>query len=201
MSRVKRFAAILMVLSVAAVSMAAGALTVASAEAERRTTSLLAFSQMERVFASPRCQNCHTTTGFPRQGDDGHPHRLNVLRGTDDHGAAALRCATCHGRANNAYSGVPGADDDWHLAPLVMGWEGLTPSLLCEHLKDRHRNGGRDGAAVIDHLKTHLVAWAWTPGIDAHGHPRSLPPMAYGDFLEASATWVRTGAECPAKGK
>ena len=110
---------------------------------------------------------------------------------------AALNCATCHGRANNPASGVPGADEDWRLAPLSMGWEGLNSSELCSHLKDPARNGGRTGAAIIDHLHTHLVAWAWQPGIDPHGRARSTPPLAYADFVAAAQDWVAKGEACP----
>ena len=82
------------------------------------------FMPVARVLQHPRCMNCHTRADYPRQGDDQHRHSLNIRRG-DGHGAAAMRCTSCHGRANNTASGVPGADEDWHLAPLSMGWEGL----------------------------------------------------------------------------
>jgi hypothetical protein len=110
---------------------------------------------------------------------------------------AALHCATCHGRANNLTSGVPGADEDWRLAPLSMGWEGLTRAELCGHLKDPAHNGGRTGAAIIGHLHTHLVAWAWQPGTDPHSRARSLPPLPYADFIEAAESWVAKGEACP----
>lgn len=159
--------------------------------------SAASFERMATVLTSPRCQNCHTLTSFPRQGDDRHPHRFNVGRGPEGKGLAALHCATCHGRANNAASGVPGADEDWRLAPLSMGWEGLTSAELCNHLKDPSRNGGRTGAAIIDHLHTHLVTWAWQSGTDPHGHTRATPPVAYADFIEAAQAWVAKGEACP----
>jgi hypothetical protein len=108
-----------------------------------------------------------------------------------------MRCVTCHGKSNNRDSGVPGSDDDWHLAPLSMGWQGLSRRELCVHLKDPKRNGGRSGAGVIDHLKTHLVGWAWEPGIDAGGVARSVPPLGYAAFLRAAQTWVAGGQPCP----
>lgn len=164
---------------------------------DRRAASMAAFTEMDRVLTSPRCQNCHTLTNYPRQGDDRHPHRLNVQRGPDGHGMTGLRCATCHARANNTASGVPGADEDWRLAPLRMGWEDLSPAVRCAHLKHPAHNGGRTADKVIDHLKTHLVTWAWTPGVDAHGRPRATPPVAYDDFFRAAETWVSTGRACP----
>jgi hypothetical protein len=121
----------------------------ATSAADTHQILLEAFAVMDSVLTSPRCQNCHTLTDFPRQGDDRHPHRFNVVRGDGGHGAKGLPCFACHGRANNTSSGVPGADEDWHLAPLSMGWEGQSPALRCAHLKDPLRNGGRSGAAVI----------------------------------------------------
>jgi hypothetical protein len=169
----------------------------AAPAADTRQTSLEAFAVMDSVLTGPRCQNCHTLTDFPRQGDDRHPHRVNVLRGDNGRGAKGLPCSTCHGRANNPSSGVPGADEDWHLAPLSMGWESLSPALRCVQLKDPQRNGGRSGAAVIDHLQTPLVKWAWSPGIDARGAARKPPRISHAEFMQAAKTWVATGSGCP----
>ena len=159
--------------------------------------STSAFHRAASVLHSPRCANCHTLTDFPRQGDDRHPHLFNVRRGGEDRGATAFACTTCHGRANNVSSGVLGAEEDWRLPPLSMGWEGLSEAELCRHLKDPARNGGRTGAAVIEHLHTSLVKWAWMPGKDIHGRDRSLPPLSYEDFVKAMESWVTSGAQCP----
>ena len=53
-----------------------------------------------------------------------------------------LTCSTCHQEANQEESGVPGAVH-WHLAPLRMGWEGLSDGELCRALLDPFKNGGR----------------------------------------------------------
>lgn len=164
---------------------------------DRNAQSVAAFEAMASVMTGPRCQNCHTLTDFPRQGDDRHRHLFHVTRGPDGHGAPGLRCTTCHNRANNTASGVPGADEAWGLAPLSMGWEGLSHRDLCLHLKDPSRNGNRSGAAVIDHLRTHLVTWAWAPGKDARGQARTGPALDYPTFLKAAETWVATGQACP----
>lgn len=139
--------------------------------------------------------NCHTSTGFPRQGDDRHRHTMNVSRGADGHGAAGLRCGTCHQSANQAASGVPGAPD-WHLAPLSMAWEGLTPAQLCRVLFDPGK-GGLKPAGLAAHLETSFVRWAWSPGTDAHGRPRSTPPISHRAFVALARRWVATGAVCP----
>jgi hypothetical protein len=123
---------------------------------------------------------------------------MNVRRGPDGQGMPAMRCQTCHTRANHAPSGVPGADEAWRLAPISMGWEGLTKGQLCRQLKDPKHNGGRAGADVIDHLRTHLVLWAWSPGANAHGVKRTPPPISHEAFMAAAQTWVATGQACPA---
>ena len=92
---------------------------------------------------------------------------------------------------------MPGADEDWRLAPLAMGWEGLSEAALCRQLKNPDHNGGRTGAGIIDHLRSDLVKWAWSPGSDTRGRARSVPPLPYADFLKAATDWVASGAECP----
>lgn len=159
--------------------------------------SIEAFKQVASVLQHPRCQNCHTQTSYPRQGDDRHRHTMNVQRGTDGHGAAGQPCMSCHGRANNSASGVPGADEDWHLAPLSMGWEGRTLGELCRGLKDPKRNGGRTGAKIIEHLHTPLVKWAWEPGQTAEGQLRSPPPISHAEFVALAERWIASGAACP----
>jgi mono/diheme cytochrome c family protein len=59
-----------------------------------------AFGTVQKVFQSPRCQNCHIPGDSPLQFDAGKPHAMNVVRGMDGKGAAGLPCATCHAEAN-----------------------------------------------------------------------------------------------------
>lgn len=155
------------------------------------------FAAIATVLKSPRCQNCHTATGFPRQGDDRHRHRLNVMRGPSDHGAPGLACATCHASRNNATSGVPGAPN-WGVAPIGQQWETLDAMTLCRRLRDPATNGGRTLAQLEAHLNTDpLVQWAWTPGANAQGHPRSQPPIDQQTFHALVARWIEGGAKCP----
>lgn len=195
MSRVR--IAFISAIAFAGVAAATSLVAQVKTPAPSASESVAAFAMVDQVLTSPRCQNCHTLTAYPRQGDDRHPHRLNVRRGPQNMGAAGLPCAACHGRANNPDSGVPGANEPWHLAPLAMGWEGLTSAERCNQLKDPARNGKRSGAAIIDHLRTPLVTWAWQPGTDAQGRARSVPPVDYARFMQAAETWVGGGAQCP----
>jgi hypothetical protein len=169
-----------------------------AAQDSAHADSVAAFERVVPVFRHPRCSNCHTVTDFPRQGDDQHRHILNIRRGPDGHGAPAQRCQTCHQRANQVASGVPGANEDWHLAPLSMGWEGLSNAELCRHLLDPARNGGRSGAGVLDHLGTNLVRWAWSPGVTRTGAGRTPPPIDYDTFIRDARRWIESGAACPA---
>lgn len=160
------------------------------------------FAPIARVMTHPRCLNCHTSTDYPRQGDDRHRHLFLVVRGDDNRGAPGAHCGNCHGGANQSASGVPGAPG-WRLAPLDMAWEG-TPGVamdnagLCRRLLDRQRNGGRDSAALERHMTEEpLVAWAWAPGKDRLQEGRAPPPLSQADFIAAFRAWRAAGAPCP----
>lgn len=153
------------------------------------------FEQMAPVLQGPRCMNCHTMTDYPKQGDDRHRHLMNVSRGPEGMGAAGLHCNTCHQSANQSASGVPGAPD-WHLAPLRMAWEGLTVGQLCEAIQDPTR-GGMKPKDLVAHFNTGLVRWAWSPGRDARGVPRTTPPISHDAFIGMTKKWISSGAVCP----
>ncbi len=157
--------------------------------------------RIESVLTHPRCLNCHTSTGYPTQGDDRHRHQFRVQRGADDKGAAGMRCSTCH-QAQNQANGVPGAPG-WHLAPRSMAWEAapgvaMKGAPLCRTLTDRTKNGGLTLAQLQAHFETEpLVQWAWNPGADAQGRRRKLPPVPRAEFMQAVAEWLKQGAPCP----
>jgi hypothetical protein len=167
-----------------------------TAPIERVALARQTFAELAYVVKHPRCINCHTSVGFPRQGDDGHRHMFNVARGSDDRGAAAMRCSSCHQSANQTASGVPGARG-WRLAPLRMAWEGLSTGDLCRALLDPRR-GGMTPAKFVEHLRDEkLVAWAWQPGRNSAGVERSPPPLSRDDFMALARKWVDLGAACP----
>jgi len=164
-----------------------------STGASTRKDGLEAFAGIAGVLRNPRCLNCHTTSNFPRQGDDRHPHTDLVRRGTSDRGAAGLPCSTCHQTENNPVSGIPGKPN-WHIAPLSMGWEGLSDADLCRAFKDPKRNGGRDLAALTEHMgQDPLVAYGWDPGA-----LRRPIPIPRAELVRLMETWIRAGAPCPA---
>jgi len=156
--------------------------------------SLRAFRAVASVLTSPRCLNCHVPGDGPLQGDDSHPHAMNVKRGADGKGSAALRCFACHQTENTKFlHGPPGAAD-WQLPPskTPMAWKGLSTGELCRTLKDPAKNGNRSLQDLVVHMDSSLVRWAWNPGPG-----RTLPPLSYDEFVSHLKEWIDTGAACP----
>jgi hypothetical protein len=161
--------------------------------ADRAERSRALFAEAGKVIESPRCQNCHPVGARPTQGDDMHPHLPLVVRGTDDQGALAMRCATCHHGANFQPAGVPGAPK-WHVAPVEMAWQGKSLGQICEQIKDPARNGKRTLKQIHDHMAFDpLVGWGWHPG-----GTRTPAPGTQKQFGDLVAAWIQTGAACPA---
>jgi mono/diheme cytochrome c family protein len=168
------------------------------AAAKRTTahaTSVAAFESMLPVLHNPRCMNCHMRGDFPRQGDDSHPHIMQVRRGPDGHGQSPVRCSTCHQDHNLAGLHMPPGAPDWALPPPTtpMIWQDLTPHQLCELFKDPLQNGHRTVSQIVDHMQTPLVLWGWHPGTG-----RKPIPTPQATFERAVKTWADNGAACPA---
>ena len=74
-----------------------------------------------------------------------------------------------------------------------MVFQGLSPTQLCEQVKDPERNGHRDLAALEEHM-THdpLVLWGWAPG-----GKRTLPPLDQPTFAAAVHARGAPGGPCP----
>lgn len=163
-----------------------------------RTAALAAFETLRSVLQHPRCQNCHIPGDAPLQFDEGAAHAQNVRRGPDGLGAPGLPCSTCHAAANppanygaHAPPGAPG----WRLPPpeRKMVFIGLSPAELCATVKDPRRNGGRNLAALREHLAhDKLVLWGWSPG--AGRAPVAVP---HETLVTAVDAWIAAGAPCP----
>ena len=151
--------------------------------------SVALFEEAGKVFAHPRCVNCHPSGERPLQGD-GLPHQPMSVRGGDGAGEVGMQCQTCHGEAN--FRNVPGSPS-WHLAPAEMAWQGRSLSEICTQLKDPARNGGMTMDEVIEHV-THdpLVGYGWRP-------PPHLEPVPGNQALfgQLVAAWIGSGAHCP----
>ena len=161
----------------AAVLILTGALSIArwisAEEAPAATTTVAApgdgtlFTAFVSVLRHPRCMNCHSHGDFPRQGDDGHQHAMNVRRGPDGHGVTAQKCNTCHQDQNLAGEHMPPGAPHWGLPQpnIPMIWQGLTDAQICRSIKNPKENKNRNLDQLVEHLaKDELVAWGWNPG-------------------------------------
>ena len=160
--------------------------------------SAAAFEAMVPVLHHPRCMNCHSAGDYPRQGDDSHPHIMDIRRGPEGHGTNGVQCSTCHQDHNLVGLHMPPGAPEWGLPSpaMPMIWEGLTDRQLCDLLKDPKQNGHRTVQQIVEHMHTPLVLWGWNPG-----EGRTPIPMPQREFLADVERWVRGGAVCPAATK
>lgn len=181
-------------LSVTAIGLHAKAQNTPAATPQAKAASVAAFQAMLPVLHHPRCMNCHSTGDFPRQGDDNHPHIMDVRRGPEGHGADPVHCSTCHGEHNLPGLHTPPGAPEWGLPSpaMPMIWQGLSDSQLCRLLKDPQQNGHRTVAQIVEHMHTPLVLWGWNPG-----EGRTPVPTSKDDFLKNVTTWATNGAACP----
>ncbi len=171
------------------------AFTVRSLSAADSAASQAAFMDVYKVLMSPRCMNCHPSGEAPLQGDDSHPHVMDVARGKDGKGMYALKCANCHQPENVPGANMPPGNPNWHLPPadMKMVFEGKTPRQLALQLKDPKQNGHKTMQQLIEHVShDSLVLWGWNPG-----EGRTLPPLSHAVFAARFKEWVATGAVAP----
>lgn len=170
----------------------------ASAPAVSKADGEKAFLVVQKVLQHPRCQNCHIPGNAPLQFDDGRVHSQNVLRGPKGQGAAGLACATCHSTENPPASygaHVPPGAPNWQLPPPEhkMVFIGLSAGELCRGLKNTKENGGKDMAALLEHVAhDKLVLWGWDPGVG-----RAPVDVPHDQFVAAFTRWKDAGAPCP----
>ena len=165
---------------------------------EERAQAVTAFATVQKVLQHPRCQNCHIPGDAPLQFDAGRTHMMDVKRGPEGHGAPGLPCTTCHGDANSPATygphAPPGAPH-WALpAPEhKMAWIGLSPAALCETIKSKRQNGGRNFEALIKHVsQDSLVLWGWDPG-----GTREPVPVPHDELVVKFKQWADAGGPCP----
>src|ERR1043165_1545777 len=141
--------------------------TTPAIDAQQPTTSAQngnLFTTLVPVLRHPRCMNCHSKGDYPRQGDDMHPHTMNVRRGSSGLGVTSQKCGACHQDHNLAGQNLPPGAPNWHLPPasMPMIWEGLSDAQLCQSLKDPKQNRGRTLDQLVEHLTADkLVLWGW----------------------------------------
>jgi hypothetical protein len=161
---------------------------------EQHDESVTAFEAIVPALRHPRCMNCHSHGDYPRQGDDSHPHTMDIRRGPEGFGVNAVKCSSCHQDHNLMGLHVPPGAPGWHLPPpkMPMIWEGLSDRQLCELLKDRKQNGNRSVEQIVEHMQTPLVLWGWHPG-----EGRTAIALPQQQFLAEVRKWAATGAACP----
>jgi hypothetical protein len=191
-----KLAAALLAAGMPLVVAAAGARLAAAPPSQ--AAALAAFGTVRQVLQHPRCQNCHIPGDAPLQFDAGAAHAQNVKRGPLGAGAPGLPCSTCHATSNLPASygphAPPGAPN-WRLPPPAhkMVFIGLSEGELCATIKDPKRNGGRDMAALIEHVShDQLVLWGWDPGAG-----RAPVTVAHEAFVASFKTWAAGGAPGP----
>lgn len=166
------------------------------AAAQKPEVAAAAFEAIVPVLRHPRCMNCHSAGNVPRQGDDGHPHTMQIRRGPGGDGLNAVKCSTCHQEHNTVGLHAPPGAPEWRLPSpeMPMIWEGRTDRQLCELFKDPNQNGHRTVRQIVEHMSTPLVLWGWHPG-----EGRSPVPMPQSEFLARVRDWARNGAACPSE--
>jgi len=177
---------------------AAAPTTAPAAKPATKEEALAAFETVRSVLQNARCQNCHPGGDAPLQGDDGHVHLQNVLRGPEGKGMPGEECTTCHGPGNppDSYGThiPPGVETGWRMPrpDEKLVFVGVAPAALCAQVRDPVKNGGKNTEALLHHLEDPLVAWGWTPG-----NGRKPVPVPRPQFIAAWRTWSSAGSPCP----
>jgi hypothetical protein len=175
------------------------ALATASGQDRSQADAIEAFGVVQKVLQHPRCQNCHIPGDAPLQFDDGRVHSQNVKRGSKGRGARGLACVACHSTENPPASygaHMPPGAPNWHLPPPQhkMVFINLSAGELCRVLKNKEENGGKDMAALLEHVRADkLVLWGWDPGVG-----RAPVEVPHDQFVAAFRRWADAGAPCPA---
>jgi hypothetical protein len=170
------------------------AATTLAAAAARTDPAWDAFRDVAAVLQGPRCLGCHIPGDAPLQVDATRTHAMSVKRGADGRGTPSQRCKNCHQDTNAELAHAPPGALDWRLPPpsMRMAWLGLDASSLCRTLKDPATNGGRDLAALEEHVRSDaIVMWGWNPGPG-----RSPPSISHAAFVERFVAWRAAGAPC-----
>lgn len=170
-----------------------------------RAEGLAAWNKIHAVVSHPRCASCHVDDkAVPMWIGDYYggtrPHGMNIQGGESRSGEETLPCATCHRtstKPNLVPRAAPHAGIDWMLAPAQFVWFGKTSSEICQQMRDPKRNGGRDGAGLVEHIVHDrdvqgFIAWGFDPG-----GGRESPPGTLQQHLDDMVKWTSAGMPCP----
>ncbi|MGX9427051.1 MULTISPECIES: hypothetical protein [Bradyrhizobium] len=170
-----------------------------------RAEGLEAWKRIEAVVTHPRCANCHVDAKAipiwtPAGETKPRPHGMNIHGGESRIGTEAIPCSTCHmtsTQANEPAPAPPRAGIDWQLAPVAFIWFGKSGAEICAQMKDPKRNGGRDAAGLVGHLRHDASLSGFIPRGWAPGAGRSTPPGTFEDHVKDMAMWGAAGQPCP----
>ncbi|PIB24111.1 hypothetical protein BFP76_02400 [Amylibacter kogurei] len=166
---------------------------------------MAAWDRIYAVASHPRCANCHVDArNIPIWTDDAtgmdRVHGMHINAGESRLGAEGLMCATCHmtsTRPNTIEHAPPHAGIPWQLAPVEFLWHGQSSVNICEQMRNADRNGGRDGAGLVEHILHDVslggfIAWGFNPGAGREPAPGTLQ-----EHLDDMITWTAAGMPCP----
>jgi hypothetical protein len=182
-----------------------GAKDVLPAGSVSHAGGLEAWKRIEAVVTHPRCANCHVDAGgipiwTPAGETKPRVHGMNIHAGESRIGAETIPCSTCHMTSTLPNGPAPAplrAGIDWQLAPVEFIWFGKSGAEICRQLKDPKRNGGRDAAGLLDHLRHDASLSGFIPRGWAPGEGRSVPPGSFEDHVRDVAEWGAAGQPCP----
>jgi hypothetical protein len=170
-----------------------------------KAEGLETWKRIEAVVTHPRCANCHVgPDNIPMWTVAGEnksrPHGMNIHAGDSRIGAETLACSTCHVTStapNEVPHAAPHVGIDWQLAPVEFVWFGKSGAEICQQMRDPKRNGGRDAAGLVEHLRhdaelNGFIPWGWNPG-----GGRDTPPGTFEDHVKDVAMWGAAGQPCP----
>ncbi len=186
------------VFSASAILLMSGIALSVTPSASSNAEGVAAFETIRAVLQHPRCQNCHIPGDAPLQFDEGRVHGQNVRRGPEGKGSPGFACGTCHFSFNPPASygpHIPPGAPNWQLPPpqRKMVFIGLSSGDLCRTVKNTKANGGKDLAALLEHVShDNLVLWGWNPGVG-----RDPVSISHAEFVAKFKQWVEAGAPCP----
>jgi hypothetical protein len=69
---------------------------------------------------------------------------------------------------------------------------------LCNQIKDFAKQDNKfKPNKLLDHIDTFLVKWAFKPGANLYGVPRTKPPLTHYEFKKAIILWQKGNMPCP----
>ena len=170
-----------------------------------REDAMAAWGRIYDVFSHPRCANCHVDEqnipmwSGPSYGE-ARPHGMNINGGISRFGIESIPCSTCHTQSTNfdtAPHAPPRTGHAWMLAPVEFEWFGKDTASICEQVRDPARNGGRDGAGLVEHIIHDaeikaFITWGFNPGGGREPAPGTLQ-----EHLDDMVLWTAAGMPCP----